>query len=184
MSGGEPDRYSRKARALHCLLAVLMIGNLVFGLYFIDLAFSPQKLGYFSWHKWAGMVVLPLAAALLLWRWLRGSAPPHVHMPAWERHASTFTHALLYVSYFAVPLTGWFYSSAEGFQTVLFGVLPIPDLLSKDRELAQALKTAHEWASYTMAAAVLLHATAAFKHHFADRDDVLARMLAPVKPRS
>ena len=153
-----------------------MIGNLAFGFYFIDLPFSPQKLRYFSWHKWAGMTVLPLAAGLLLWRALRG-ASAHAGMPNWERRASTITHVVLYIAYFAVPLTGWLYSSATGFQTVLFGLLPLPDLVSKNRELAGTLKAAHQWASYAMAAAAVLHASAAIKHHFADRDDVLSQML-------
>ena len=180
----EPVRYTRTAIALHWLLAALMIANLAFGFFFVDLPFSPQKLRYFSWHKWAGMVVLPFAAALLIWRALRGRAPPDARMAPWERHASSLTHALLYISYFAVPLTGWLFSSAEGFQTVLFGVIPIPDLLSKDKALAATLKGAHVWVSYLMAAAALLHASAALKHHFANRDDVLARMLPLLRPRS
>ncbi len=67
---------------------------------------------------------------------------------------------------------------------MLFGALPIPDLLSRDKALAEVLKAAHEWASYVMAAAALLHASAAFKHHYVNRDDVLARMLPLLKPRS
>ena len=176
------ERYSRTAIALHWLLALLMVGNLAFGFFFVDQPFSPQKLKYFSWHKWTGMVVLPVAAGLLLWRTLRGRAAAHPGMAPWERYATAITHALLYISYFAVPLTGWLYSSATGFQTVLFGVLPIPDLLSKDRELAAVLKVTHQWASYVMAAAALLHISAALKHHFANRDEVLAGMLPLVKP--
>jgi cytochrome b561 len=90
---------------------------------------------------------------------------------------------LLYVLFFAAPLTGWLFSSASGFQTVYLGVLPIPDLLAKNKEAADALRLAHRWINYTLAAAVTLHAAAALKHHFIDRDDVLLRML-PRSPRS
>jgi cytochrome b561 len=56
-------------------------------------------------------------------------------------------------------------------------VLPIPDLLGKNKELAEILKTAHHWINYLLAAVVAGHAAAALKHHFVDRDEVLTRML-------
>ena len=174
-------RYGATAIASHWLLALLIAGNFAFGLYFIDLPFSPQKLRYFSWHKWAGALVLPIAAILLATRLIKGAIPLPAHMPAWERSASNWTHALLYIAYFASPLSGWLYSSAAGFQTVLFGVVPIPDLLPKSRELAQPLKAAHQWINYALAAVVVLHAAAAIKHHLIDRDDVLVRMLPFLK---
>ena len=172
-----PSRYGASAIASHWLLALLIAGNFAFGLYFIELPFSPQKLRYFSWHKWAGAVVLPLAALLLSWRALHGEVALPQEMPHWEKQLSRFTHILLYLFFFASPLSGWLYSSAAGFQTVLFGVIPIPDVAPRDRELAEALKAAHRWINYALAATVLVHVAAAIKHHFIDRDDVLARMI-------
>ena len=98
-------------------------------------------------------------------------------MAPWERRAAGATHALLYVLFFAAPLTGWLFSSAAGFPVVYLGVLQLPDLVPKDRELADLLRAAHKWINYTMAAVIVLHAAAAVKHHLHDRDDVLARML-------
>ena len=73
-------------------------------------------------------------------------------------------------------------SSALGVQTVYFGVLPIPDLLDKDKALGDVLKQVHEALNLGMAAIVLGHAGAALKHHYMDRDDVLTRMLPWSKP--
>lgn len=172
-----PSRYGASAIASHWLLALLIAGNFAFGLYFIDLPFSPQKLRYFAWHKWIGALVLPAAAVLLAWRALRGAPPLPDAMPQWERRLSTFTHALLYLFFFTSPLSGWAYSSAAGFQTVLFGVLPIPDVVARNREAAEALKALHRWINYALAAAVVVHVAAALKHHFIDRDEILVRML-------
>jgi len=170
-------RYSGPAIALHWLVAILIIANLALGLYTVDLPLSPAKLRNFSYHKWIGVTVFMLAAARLLWR--LGHEPPALPpaMPAWERRAANLTHILLYVLFFAAPLTGWLFSSAAGFQTVYLGIVPIPDLLSKDKALADALKLAHKSINYSLAAVVVLHAAAALKHHFIDRDDVLRRML-------
>lgn len=58
-----------------------------------------------------------------------------------------------------------------------FGVLPLPDLLVKDADLGDLLQEAHKLLNFSMAALVVAHIGAALKHHFIDRDEVLARML-------
>jgi cytochrome b561 len=174
---GAPERYTRTAIALHWLLAVLIIANLAGGLYMTELAFSPQKLKYFSWHKWAGVTVFALSAGRLLWR-LRHPAPPlPQEMPAWQHKAAHLSHRLLYALFFAVPLAGWLFSSAQGFQTVYLGLVPIPDLLDKNKELANVLRLVHKSLAYGLGAVVVAHIAAALKHHFVDRDDVLERIL-------
>ena len=177
------ERYTPAAIALHWIVALLILANLALGLYTVDLPLSPAKLRNFSYHKWIGVTVFMLAAARLLWR--LGHRPPALPaaMPPWERLTAAFTHALLYFLFFAAPLTGWLFSSAAGFQTVYLGVVPIPDLLSKNKEVADVIKAMHRWINYTMAAVIVVHAAAALKHHFIDRDDVLRRILpAPRTP--
>jgi cytochrome b561 len=176
-------RYTRTAIAFHWILAVLIIANIAFGLYTVDLPLSPQKLRYFSWHKWTGVTIFLIAAARLLWRLTHAAPPLPPAMPSWEKHAAHAVHVLLYVLFFAAPLTGWLFSSAAGFQTVYLGLVPIPDLLSKNKELAEVLKVTHHWVNYTLAAVIVLHAAAALKHHFFDRDEVLVRMLPLLRRR-
>lgn len=170
-------RYTPTAIALHWIVGLAIIGNLCFGLYLVGLALSPQKLRMFSYHKWIGVTILLLAAARLAWR-LRHPPPPlPAAMKPWEIRAANVSHTLLYILFFAAPLSGWLMSSALGFQTVYLGVIPIPDLLPKNKDVGEALKIVHRSINYTMAAVIVLHAAAAVKHHFHDRDDVLARML-------
>ncbi len=176
-----PRRYTATAMALHWLLALALVGIFCFGLYMTSLPFSPARLKYFNWHKWAGMTILILSALRLLWRITH--RPPALPdsitrtMPRWQHVAHTGTHHLLYALFFIVPLMGWIYSSAAGFPIVLFGVLPLPDLVGKSPELAEALKPWHGYAAYTLAALVVLHVAAALKHHLIDRDGLLSRML-------
>jgi len=98
-------------------------------------------------------------------------------MPVWARRASEITHRLLYLLVILVPLSGWLMSSAKGFQTVLFGVFPIPDLLSKNPPLGAALEQVHWTLNKMLLAAIALHIAAALKHAIVDRDGVLQRML-------
>jgi cytochrome b561 len=83
----------------------------------------------------------------------------------------------MYLLCIAIPMVGWAYSSAKGFQIVVFGVLPMPNLLMVDPDLAEAIKPWHAWLAYALAALVLLHVAAGLKHHFVDRDGLLYRML-------
>ena len=171
------DHYTRTAIALHWAVALLIFANLPLGEYMHDLPLSPVKLRLFSYHKWIGVTVFLLAVARLAWR--AGHTPPPLPetIPAWQRHAAHGLHHLLYLLLFAIPLSGWLMSSAKGFQTVYLGVLPLPDLIGKDKALGDALREVHEMLNFGLLALVLGHIAAALKHQFIDRNGILARML-------
>ncbi len=172
--------YTATAKALHWGIAVLIFGMLGLGFYMTGLSLSPTKLQIYSWHKWAGVTIFLLVLFRLAWR--IGHRPPELpqHMGAIERFAAHAGHHLLYVLMLAIPLSGWLMSSAKGIQTVWFGVLPLPDLLDKDKALGDLLQTVHLSLNLILIAVLLGHIGAALKHHFFDKDDVLTRML----PRS
>lgn len=178
-----PTTYTTTAIALHWAVALLIFFAWPLGVYMGDLPLSPQKLQYFSWHKWAGVTVFMLALIRLAWR--AGHPPPGLPtaMPEWQRKAAIGLHHLLYLLILVIPITGWLMSSAKGFQTVWFGVLPLPDLLGKDKALGELLEEVHETLNMVLLALVLAHVAAALKHHLVDRDDVLTRML-PFRSRS
>jgi len=175
MDRSPATRYTRTAIALHWLLALAIVGSFSLGLYMSSLPFSPQRLKLYNWHKWAGVTILALSAVRLLWR-LTHRPPADLPAPVWQQRAAHATHMALYALFFAVPLVGWAYSSAAGFPILLFGVLPLPDLVAADKALAAAIKPWHGWLAYALAALVLLHVAAALKHHFIDRDGLLSRM--------
>lgn len=174
---GHDTRYDSIAIALHWLIAIAIIGSFSLGFYMSDLPLSPQKLKFYSWHKWAGVTIFLFVLVRLLWR--LSHRPPEMpdSIPAWQRKVAAATHVLLYLLMVVVPITGWLMSSAKGFQTVYFGVLPLPDLLAKNAELGDLLQQLHMLLNYSMAALVVAHLGAALKHHFIDRDEVLVRML-------
>lgn len=174
-------RYHGFAIALHWVLAVALVGIFAMGLYMADLPFSPQRLKLYNWHKWAGVCILALSVVRVLWRLShRPPALPQavtLAMPGWQMAAYRATHGLLYALFFIVPLVGWAYSSAAGFPIVLFGVLPLPDFVPVSKALAEAIKPWHEISAFAMAALVVVHAGAALKHQWVDRDGLLDRML-------
>lgn len=170
-------RYTATAKTLHWAMAILIFGLLALGFYMHDLPLSPEKLKLYSWHKWAGVCAFLLVLVRLAWRAAHRPPPLPATMPAHLQFAAHAGHFLLYALMLAIPLSGWLMSSAKGFQTVWFGVLPIPDLVGKDKELGDLLQSVHMVLNLVFAIAIAGHIGAALKHHFIDRDDILTRML-------
>ncbi|MEY4908339.1 MAG: hypothetical protein RL260_2057 [Pseudomonadota bacterium] len=180
-----PRRYHPLSIALHWLLALGIVGAFGVGLYMADLPFSPTRLKLYNWHKWAGVTILSLSALRLAWRLVQRppALPKRIQnaMPGWQTTAFHATHHLMYLLFFAVPLTGWAYSSAAGFPIVWFGVLPLPDFVPVDKALAEVIKPLHALSAFSLAALVVAHVGAALKHQFIDRDRLLGRMgIGPV----
>ncbi len=169
--------YASPAIALHWFMALILLAGLALGLYMVGLPLSPNKLKFYSWHKWIGITAFILLAIRIIYRSIQ--RPPELPkqmstLQQWVAHAG---HFALYFLMFAIPITGWLMSSASGFQTIYFGIMPIPDLIGKNSGLAQLLKQTHAILNYALIAAVVGHILAVIKHQLIDKDNLLARML-------
>ena len=169
-------RYSASAIVLHWLVAALIFVGFPLGFTMVDLPLSPDKLRLYSYHKWIGITVLMLTVIRVTWRLTHTPPPLPAGIAAWQRRAGQLVHGLLYLLMFAIPLSGWLMSSAKGFQTVWLGVLPLPDLIGKDRELGDLLTGVHKALNFILLALVILHVGAALQHHFIERLPFLQRM--------
>lgn len=169
-------RYTRTAQGLHWAIAVMMLGLVGVGFWMHDLPLSPTKLQVYSWHKWTGVTVFMLATLRLAWRVTHPAPPLPAGISPLNARIAHAVHHLLYVLMFAIPLSGWLMSSAKGFQTVWFGVLPLPDLVAKNEDLGELLEDVHETLAITLLVLVGLHAAGALKHHFFERNGLLGRM--------
>jgi cytochrome b561 len=178
------EKWGAIARLFHWGMLVLLAGIFPLGLYMADLPLSRQKLKLYALHKSIGLTLLALAALRLLWR--AGQRRPTLPaMPAWQQRAATAMHVALYALMFLVPLAGWLFNSAAGFPLQWFGQVNLPALAAANPGLKSLAHELHEVGAWTLAAFVALHAAAALKHHFIDRDRTLALMTPGVKaPRT
>ena len=169
--------YTTTAKGLHWLMALMVFGLLALGFYMSDLPLSPEKLQFYSWHKWAGVTLFALVWLRLLWR-LTHRPPAHPWTMSSLQQALAHTgHLVLYVLMIVIPLSGWLMSSAKGVPTVWFGVLPLPDLIGRDKELGKQLAELHSALNIGFLVLIGGHAAAALFHHLVHKDDTLRRML-------
>jgi cytochrome b561 len=75
-----------------------------------------------------------------------------------------------------VPVSGWIYSNYSGYPVVYLGKIPLPNLVSKDKALANSWHGVHEVLATTLAIVIALHVLAALQHHFVHKDNTLRRM--------
>ena len=177
------ESYNRGAIALHWITAALIVANLALGVSMVGLPISPRKLSWYIVHKSIGITIFLLTSLRLAWRALRPHPAP-IAMPAWQRRAAAVSHAMMYALLFAIPVSGWVYSSSTGVQVVYLGLIPLPDLVARNRALGDVLRLVHVGLNMLLVAVSCLHVAAAVRHHVVDRDRVLARMLPFVKPNS
>jgi cytochrome b561 len=176
----DSTHYTATAKSLHWLMAALVFGLLPLGFYMSDLPFSPEKLQFYAWHKWAGVTVFALVWLRLAWRMTHRPPAYPATMPSAQQALAHAGHLALYVLMVVIPLSGWLMSSAKGVQTVWFGVLPLPDLLVRDKALGKQLEELHSALNIGLLVLIGVHGAAALFHHFFHKDDILRRML-PVR---
>jgi cytochrome b561 len=169
-------RYTRTAIALHWVIAALIACGFGLGWTMTHLAASPLRFLLINWHKTVGISVLCLAILRIVWR-LKNPPPPFLRMPTWQRRAAYSSHATLYLLLFTLPLAGWAASNAAGHPVVYFGFVHLPALVPKDTHLAKSFGMAHTALGIFLLLLIIVHIAAALKHHFAERDATLERML-------
>jgi cytochrome b561 len=168
------ERYGFVAIFLHWLLAILLIGLLILGIYMVNLPISLEKLKLYGLHKEYGLLAFALAIIRLGWRLI--NITPRLSIPWLEIIAARVVHWSFYGFMFALPITGWLITSAAGLPASLFGLVTLPNLIAPNPELMPLLQTIHKWLGYGLIATIILHTSAAFKHHFINKDDILRRM--------
>ncbi len=193
--GGSPSTYTRIAIVLHWLIALLIIGQIIGGwsMTHVIEEGSATQFELYQLHKSFGISILLLSLARVGWR-LTHPAPALPHsMAVWERRAARATHVLFYAFMIGVPIGGWLMVSASPYAdsvpTYLFGLIPWPHLpffsgVDDRAAITEILSEIHEIFAFAIGGLLILHVGAALKHHFVNRDDVLARMAPFIKRRS
>jgi cytochrome b561 len=172
-------QYSGFTKLMHWLTAATVVGLFALGLWMVELSY------YDSWyqrapniHKSVGVALALVTLIRLVYRFLvpqPGALPGHSLS---VRMAAKAAHGALYLLLLVMFISGYLITTAQGDPLVVFGgYLEIPSVFSGVANLEDRAGEVHEIAAFTLIGLAVLHAAAALKHHFIDRDDTLLRMI-------
>ncbi len=170
-------RHGRATIALHWLLGLALLGQMVFGFVLDDIAprGTPARAGVINLHKSIGVVLALLTVARLAWS-LGQSAPAWpASMPEWEQRAARLGHQVLYACMIVVPLSGYVASNFSKYGVTFFGVAlhPWGANLPSVYAFFNGLPVATSWLLCVLVAG---HVAMALKHALVDRDGVMSRI--------
>lgn len=163
---------------LHWLSALSIFGLFGLGYFMVDLTY------YHEWYKTApelhksiGIVFFVLMMFRLLWR-VKQIQPSHLPThSSLEQKAGKITHTLLYWLMLTIMVAGYLISTADGRGIEVFEFVTIPAIGSIIENQEDIAGVVHKWLAYVLVGLALLHALAALKHHFIDKDNTLNRII-------
>lgn len=174
----DTERYGLVTKSLHWSIALGIIGLIGLGWYMVDLTYyDPWYHRSLSLHRSIGLTVLGLAVCYLVWKRVSRSPALPVTIPRGQLLAAAVVHHVLVVMMFLLPITGYLVSTSAGQAVPVYDWFEVPVLVRVDESLRDAVIAVHYYCAYGTAILAALHAAAALKHQFIDRDGVLARML-------
>lgn len=168
-------RYHPVLVALHWLLALLILTELMFGWLALSKTpnADPAKLGMFLPHMAIGMGILALMLIRLVVRW-RSTKPPEADTGvAFLNRAGGLTHLVIYAVVIAMSLSGFALSLAAGLPEIVFGGSgdPLPADFS-----GFTARAVHGALATVLGLLLALHIAAALYHQFIRKDRLFARM--------
>ena len=168
---------------LHWLVALGVFGLFGLGFWMTGLDY------YHAWyrqgpelHKGLGVILFGLLLLRLAWRLLNGHPEPLATHSQWEKRLAGAVHLLLYLLLFAIVISGYLISTADGRAIDVFGWFELPGYPLGIAQQEDIAGTIHWYLALTLISLVGLHAAGALKHHFFDKDETLKRMLRIRKP--
>lgn len=171
-------RYGIISISLHWIFAIAVYAMFGLGLWMVTLSY------YDGWyhqapelHKSIGVLLMMGLVIRVIWRHISPPpAAPKTHSK-FTRISAVAAHITLYALLFALLISGYLISTAEGKPISFFGIFDVPATLADAGSQADIAGVIHLWLAWSVVILSVLHGLAALKHHFIDKDDTLKRML-------
>ncbi|GAB7259749.1 MULTISPECIES: cytochrome b [Dickeya] len=170
-------RYGYISVLLHWASAITVYGMFALGLWMVTLGYyNPWYHNAPEIHKGIGILLFLTLLFRVIWRWLSPPPPALSSYSTLTRIGATAAHVFLYLLLFSILISGYLISTAEGQAISVFGWFSVPATLSGIQNQADSAGKIHLYLAWSVVILSVLHALAALKHHFIDRDVTLKRM--------
>ncbi len=158
----------------------MLIGLFAVGLYMTELDYYDSLYHTLPWwHKSIGLSVIGLLIFRFVWKMVNPAPTALESHKKWEISLAHIIQKLFYILILLIGVSGYFISTAKGKGIEFFTFFEVPAItkaLEEDR--ADLIGEIHEILAITLITLAVLHALAALKHHFIDKDETLKRMIS------
>ncbi|MCU9948139.1 cytochrome b [Pseudomonas solani] len=172
-----PTRFGLVSIVLHWGVALVVFSLFGLGLWMVGLDY------YSGWYKTApdihksiGILLFMVMLARVLWRFVSPPPPALPNHGQLTRLGSKLGHLALYLGLFAIMVSGYLISTADDRGIAVFGLFEVPATLTSIPDQEDVAGAIHEYLAWGLVIFAGVHALAALKHHFIDRDATLTRM--------
>jgi cytochrome b561 len=172
-----PGQYGVVSKLLHGVIALLMPVMISVGYYMTTL--SDQDPLYFrllDLHQTTGLFLFCLFLIKFTWRFISPNPALPVSLSSGERRLASGVHFVLVAALLVLPLLGYLFAVSQGDGVPVYGLFEVPSLVELDKAGADAVIDLHAILAYGVGALIVVHISAALKHHFIDKTDSLARI--------
>ena len=177
-NGSTTTNLSFVTRFFHWLIALAIIGMLIFGFLLDDFK------EYSGLHKSIGAIIFVVATCRILWRIKEGwPTPVNMGVPQWNLTLAKVTHWILILLTVLLPLSGMCMSVAAGRGLNVFGAeifasnIVDGKAVALNPSLAGFAHDMHETLPVVLIIMLVLHIVGALYHHVVLKDRTLSRMM-------
>ena len=170
------ESFGLVSRLFHWVIFLMVVGMLIGGAVLEDLPRGTFKSLIMGLHKSTGVVILLIMVLRLWWKYVNPK-PRDLGPSAFENQLGRLMHIFLYILLILQPLFGILMSQAFGSPVKVFGLFTLPTLMPKSPGAGSVFSEMHSVTALVLAICVVIHAAAAVKHHYIDRDRTLMRMI-------
>lgn len=172
------DKYGTVSKVFHWLIALVVPGLAALGTWMVGLDY------YHAWyrsapdlHRSLGVLTMLAMGLRALWLLLAGKPRALESHRRWEHLLAALSHWMLYLLVFAMGVTGYLLSTADGRGVDVFNWFAIPssgEWMQNQEDIAGLV---HKWLAWVLLAVISLHVIAVCKHQWIDKDKTLRRMI-------
>jgi len=117
--------YGLIAILLHWVMAILIVSLFILGEYMVDLTYyDAWYISAPNWHRSLGAITFSLLIIRVIWRGF--NIQPEGVGKRWEQRVAAIVHRLFYILIFAVVISGYSITTADGQGISVFGWFDIP----------------------------------------------------------
>ena len=173
-----PTRFGWVTIVLHWLIALTVIGQFAVGLYMVDLNYhDPLYHQLPDIHKGVGSLLFFVLVCRIIWSMVNVHPIAEENVRPWEFIAARFIQISMNFLLLVIVIFGYLLSTAEGDAIDVFGLFEIPATITGIKNQEDFAGYWHYWIAMLVIGLASIHALAALKHHFIDKDATLLKML-------